>query len=122
MPNNFRRFRAGEPWIVSQTTANAIIESAENWASHRGDPGDATPPEYLFDGTTILVRNDSGVTQNRFSVMGIGNPIITDTQNLQDFQNYPRFSVVVPVAPDNVGKFCVLLEPLPVNAIGKAIV
>ena len=93
---NFRRMKAGEPWSVTEPTARAIIESAEYWAQHNNDPGDVDSPDYLFEGTIVQVRNDSGTAQNRFSVMGLAGALINDQQNLQEFKNYPRFSVVTP--------------------------
>ena len=118
---NFRRMKAGEPWSVTEPTARAIIESAEYWAQHNNDPGDVDSPDYLFEGTIVQVRNDSGTAQNRFSVMGLAGALINDQQNLQEFKNYPRFSVVTP-STSYIGMFCVLVEPLNAGAMGRALV
>ncbi len=121
MPVNFQRLRRGA-WKVTEPTARAIIEVAEWWNQHKLDGGTVQPPEYFFQGDIVEVRNDSGSAQNRFSVLGLEAALITNSQNLTEFQNYPRFSVVTPLAPNHVGTFCILVEPLAAGAIGKALV
>ena len=121
MPANFQRLKAGQPWRVSQATADAMIAAAEQYAKHDRDRT-GPPPTYEFQGDMIDVRNDSGADQARFNVPGLEAALITDAQNLREFQNYPRFSGVVPTWPAHVGEFCVLVEPLAVGAIGKALV
>ena len=80
------------------------------------------PPEYAFEGNIVDVRNDSGSAMPRFSVAGFSDILISPSQNLQEFQNYPRFSLRTPQTPDDQGKFCVTLEPLATGAIGKAMI
>jgi hypothetical protein len=121
MPGNFQRLSRG-PWKVTETTARAIIEVAEWWNQHKQDAGWVDPPEYEFEGDIVQVRNDSGYAQNRFAVMGLNGALITDSANLTEFQNYPRFSVVTPVVPTHTGRFCVLIEPIAAGAIGLALV
>ena len=121
MPINFQRLKSGQPWSITQTTADAIIESAENWAKHKRDGEDADPPEYLYQGNIIQIKNASGYTMPRFSVAGLDAALITPAQNLNEFQNYPRLSGRVPLAADS-GGFCILLEPLVAGAIGLAMV
>ena len=105
MAVNFQRLKAGQPWRVSQATADAILGAAEQYAAHDRDPDAVPPPTYEFAGDIITVRNDSGARPARFSVLGLDAALITDAQNLIEFQNYPRFSVVTPVWPDHVGTF-----------------
>ena len=122
MPSNFQRLKAGQPWRVTQATADAIIESAEQYAQHSHDPVGLPPPEYRFEGEILDVRNDSGAALNRFSVVGLDNALITDDKNLLEFQNFPRFSALTPKWPDHVGRYGVLIEPIAANAIGKCLV
>jgi len=122
MPSNFQRLRSKQPWKVTETTANAIIASAEDFAKHHRDAEPAPPPEYHYDGIIIEVRNDSGAALNRFSVVGLDNALISDADNLKQFQNYPRFSAVTPRVPDHVGCWGVLVEPLDKDKIGKCLV
>ena len=121
MPTNFQRLKAGQPWRVTQQTSDAILAAAEDYARHSRDPDFVPPPEYLFQGNVIQVRNDSGNPMPRFSVAGLNAPLIMSVNNLQEFQNYPRFSVSKPTAA-NSGNFCILVEPLGAGQIGLAMV
>ena len=121
MSVNFRRFRSGEPWRLTEPTANAIIESAENWARHRNDPLGQDPPAYAFQGNLVQVQNNSGAAMPRFAVAGISGPLISPTAGLADFQNYPRFTLRTPTAAD-AAAFCVTIEPLAAGGIGLAMI
>ena len=118
---NFQRFRSGQHLKLNETTINAMIAAGENWAKHCNDPGPSSSPEYYFEGNVIQVRNDSGYDMPRFSVIGLTSPLISPTDNLAEFQNYPRFKVRVPILADST-KFAVLVEPLAVGAFGLAMV
>lgn len=122
MSYDFRRFQAGDHLKFSVRTANEIVASAEDYARKVLTPGAEDPPEYVFAGNVIQVRNDSGSPMQRFSVAGLNGALITEAQNLQEFQNYPRFSVVAPVVPLHTDNFCILVEPLQPGAIGLAMI
>ena len=121
MPSNFQRLKAGQPWRISQATSDAIIASAESWAQHSRDPGQVAPPSYLFEGTIVEVENDSGDDMDRFGVAAFSDALIDAGDNLPEFQNHVRFSVDTPTA-DDAGNWCILIDPIPAGAIGRAIV
>ena len=99
---------------ATETTANAIIAAAEEWAKHHSDADPTAPPEYHFEGNLVQVRNDGSYPMARFSVAGLTTALITPSQNLKQFQSYPRFSVRVPTAAD-FDNFCVLVEQIAVE-------
>ncbi len=119
---NFQRLRAGQPWRVTEPTANAIIAAAEQYSQRSRDPGSAAPPEYAFQGNIVQVKNTSDAAMPRFSVAGLGGgALFGPDANLAEFQNFVRFNVAVPTA-DDAGAFCVLIEPIAAGAIGLALV
>jgi WD40 repeat protein len=122
VPSNFQRLKSGDPWLVSEPTARAIIEVAEHWDRRARDAGDSDPPTYAFEGQIVQVRNDSGSAMPRFSVASFDSALITPANNLAEFQNYPRFSAKTPAVPKDSGRFSILVEPLAAGAIGLALV
>ena len=121
MTASFQRLRAGQPWRVNEPTARAIIESAEYWARHSRDPDQVPPPEYRFEGSVIQCRNDTGCDLMRFDAVGFADALIHPADNLQEFQNYPRFSLRTPTAAD-AGAFGICVEPIESGAVGMVLV
>lgn len=71
----------------------------------------------LPDGRDIIrVRNDTEADLDRFSVVGLGAPLILPDENLEQFHRHLLFSGGDPV----VGRFAVLLNPIPDGEIGPA--
>ena len=48
------------------------------------------------DADVVLVRNDSGADVGRFGILGIGGPIITPEDNLDEFKRMVAVSGVTP--------------------------
>lgn len=119
---NFQRLRAGQPWKITQTTSDAILGSAEEWAKHRHDPDRVAPPEYRYDGTIVRVRNDGSADLTRFSAaeFSASTMPIAPTANLPHFQSDPLLSVAKPA--DATGNYCILLESIKQGATGLALV
>ena len=78
--------------------------------------------ESLFNCTLTRIQNNSGADRNRFDVLGLDVPLITPTNNLDEFQRSLAFSGVAPVAGTHEDLFCVLLEPIANGGIGIAAV
>jgi hypothetical protein len=77
------------------------------------------------DLSVILVKNTSGGALPRYAVVGLDEPIIDPAggdEALATFQGHPGLCVVVPVDPDHVGRFAVLLEPVGDRGLGTAAV
>ncbi|RJQ82501.1 MAG: hypothetical protein C4519_07805, partial [Desulfobacteraceae bacterium] len=64
------------------------------------------------DADMVIVKNASGADRARFEILGINTPVITPTDNLDQFLNRPALSGVVPTAANHWGKFVVLAEPI----------
>ena len=121
MPVNFQRLKAGSGFRVSQATADALIASAEHHAKHSRNPHHIAPPSYGFEGNVVQAQNNSNADMPRFSVAGFTTALITPTNNLNEFQNFPRFSLQTPTTSD-AGRFCVTVDPIASGAIGLVLV
>jgi|GEM_PF-2372798 len=71
------------------------------------------------DGDKCLVRNETGMDLDRFSVVGLSDPIILPSANLQEFKRQVTFRGVVP-NESHQGRFAVLLAPCAAGAITEA--
>jgi hypothetical protein len=69
----------------------------------------------------ILVENKSGAAVQRFGVLGLSGVVITDSQNLPEFQNKWALTGVTPTAA-YAGKFAIAWDPIANGSIGRAFV
>ena len=71
------------------------------------------------DGDNCLLRNETGMDLDRFSVVGLSEPIILPSANLPEFKRQVTFRGVVP-NESHFGRFAVLLAPCAAGAITEA--
>lgn len=119
MTDPFKKVQAGQPLDVSAQAWNAFLDNvrANKFKAHSRA---VDPLVELRQSGIVKVRNDSGRDCNRFSVLGIGSPIISPSDNLREFKNQVAVSGIEPNHPDHFGKFAILLEPLRIGKIGRA--
>ena len=113
--------KPGDPLRIPAQTYNAMVDAAR--ATRSGASGLASsgiPGQHLPAADVVLVRNDSGVAQDRFDVLGIDEPIILPADNEPEWQRRIALSCVTPAVDTHEGRFVVLLEPLADGAIGRA--
>lgn len=120
MPNSnpWRRARPGDPLEIPAAAYNAMLEAAAAERARRQTLG-REPSVLTPEGAVVLVKNTSGGNLDRFSVLGIGNALITPTDNADGFKERVALVGVTPAAT-HAGKFVILLEPLANNAVGRA--
>jgi hypothetical protein len=53
-------------------------------------------------------QNNSGQNLPAFSIVGLDSPLINASDNLQAFQRYPGFNIVIPDASKHFGKWGIL--------------
>ena len=115
-----RRVEPTDPLRIPASDWNAAMRQVE--ASHGQRHGTARQPiDRDKDGDKCLVRNDTGRDLDRFSVVGLGAPIILPSANLPEFKRQVTFRGVVPTK-SHLGRFAVLLAPCAVGAIAQAAV
>jgi len=102
---------------MSAAAYHAFVDAARTHAQQHlfGPP---RRPESPSQGQ-ILVRNDTGEPRDRYSVLGIAGPLIDPSDNLPEFQRILGVRGVTP-AVEHIGRFVILLEPLPVGSVGRA--
>src|SRR5262245_33279489 len=120
MGDAFRKVQAGQRLEISADAYNAFIDAALDFRRRQSEAGAEVGGEPRQSGV-IKVRNRSGAARERFDVLGIDGPIIRPEDNLDEFKNQVALDGVTPW-DGHGGKFVVLLEPLKVDAIGRAVV
>jgi len=117
--NDLRKVRRGQRLRIPAAAYNAFIDAARRARSL--DAGGGVLRWRHSD--LITVRNFSGLDQAAFNVLGISEPIFAPSGNVDEFCNYVGLTVTTPTLDawtDHRGRFVVLAEPLPINAIGSA--
>jgi hypothetical protein len=121
--NETRKVVAGEPLSIPANTWNKLIDLVEP-GSRPGAGYYST--DFCQSATKILVKNDTGVAQERFNILAITEPFISPSDELTEFQSRVTFKGKIPANGDIYGNYdrniCALLEPLEANAIGLAAV
>lgn len=120
--NPLQRVQPGDPFAFPAETFNVFCETAETVARLRRQFMAGVPQARNLDLGLAWVRNDSGADLARFSVVGLGDPVIGPTANLGQFQARASFAADTPATATHTGKFAILLEPVPAGKIGRAAV
>jgi hypothetical protein len=74
----------------------------------------------LYGPTTIRIQNQSGDDLDAFSVVKLDAPIISPTDNLDEWQAKPNLQVLKPASTTDL--FAVLQEAVPADELGRAVV
>ena len=118
MSEPLKKVRTGERLRIPASTYNAFIDAAQ---AHRNQQGALarTGRDVAPDGT-ILVRNDTGVDQSQFAILGLNGPLFEPT-SLQAFKNHPRIvKAIAPATGTHDNMFVVLAQPIAAGKMGRA--
>jgi len=115
------RVQKGQPLRIKAADWNAAQDAAADLAARRNTFGRDWQATFKQTGI-VRIRNDSGYDRDRFNVLGIDDTVIKPDENLEEFKNRIALIGVEPKDPDHVGRFAVLLEPIPAGAIGMGVV
>lgn len=105
MANNpFRHVRSGEPLMIPATTYNAMVDAAQVVRNRRLN---LAPHGAGFESLFVHVVNTTGKTLERFDVVGLDGPLVTN-----DVDAFCERIVFKGVAPrkEHKGKFAILQE------------
>lgn len=122
MPDPFRKVSPGDRLNVPATFYNKLVDLAKQGDQRAVNALAHAAAASLRDLTRIKIRNDSGSPVGRYGVLGLGDPIITPSQNENAFAGIPYHSGKLPADPDHVGQFAIILEPLADGKTGDAAV
>lgn len=121
MPD-FRPLKPGDRIsAISAAAYNAGIRGGIEYLQ-RSHPANSPGYAEASQECIIKVRNDSGAAVDRFGVLGLGNPVVTPTDSLGEFQRQIVLIGTTPTAASHTGKFAIMREPVPSGAIGEAFV
>ena len=103
---------------------NRMIDAAR--ANARQSFGN--PPQYqprLDPQDSLLIVNNSGVALRQFAIVGLTVPVFLPNLNPSAehvFRQQTAFQIEWPATSESSGRFAILQEPLPINAVGHAII
>lgn len=121
----FDKVQPGEPMRIPASTYNSMVDAAQDFQQRRRGVGADPLKPARYEGT-VRVRNDTGSHLFRFSVVGLGEVVITQSDNPQSFYSRPTFVVERPEITaalkygKHVAKVAVIQEPIREGAIGWA--
>ena len=110
------KVQPGAPLAIPAQTFNTFVDAAKDFRERQHSVRHHEQRESR-QADLVLVRNESNADRARFDVLGIDGPIITPTDNANEFQDRVALCGVTPTN-DHVGRFVVLLEPVLDGAIG----
>lgn len=114
-----KKVHSGEPLEIHAEAYNAFLDAARLARSQQSVGGDSQ--EFARNTTLAKVRNLTGASRTRFSVVGLSKPIVIPADNEAEFLRQTTFDGVTPTSTHE-NRFAVLLEPLAPNKIGAAAV
>jgi len=117
-----KKVKSREKFRVKAETWNSFIDAAEFVKQRQADMKSQTGQRDTKSGT-VMLRNDTDAALEQFTVVSIGNLIITPADNEPEFrQSMPVFEAV-PLSDSNKDKpFAVLQKPLAKKECGIALV
>ncbi len=116
--DKFAKQQAGQPLEIPAATWNAMLDAARAHVDQQHDQS-VQDNAWFRSGDLIKVRNQSGQDLDRFAVLGLQSPIIQPADKLREFKNQVAINGVLP-AGESFGRFCILLDPLKNDKIGRA--
>lgn len=91
---------------------NQFAEATEHYQRNRRAGLDESGATALrTTETVVLIRNETGVDLDFFAVVGLGDPLITPTENEEEFKLRRAFIGVEPAA-EHAGKFAIMAHPV----------
>jgi hypothetical protein len=116
-----RRQTAGQAFDPSASTWNAFCAATEEVIASQMDAGSGrNSSRKSSQNTVIWIRNDSGDDLDQFNILGLETPLVTPDDNLDEFKGHPALSGDTPDKDKHIGKFAILLEPIPAGEFGRA--
>ncbi|MGH7143124.1 MAG: hypothetical protein ACREJ2_03200 [Planctomycetota bacterium] len=120
MPGDaFQKVKPGDPLTIPAAAYNGFVDAALDLLKRRQNQASANLAAYTQNGV-IWVKNATAGGLDQFSVVGLGDLVITPEGNEREFRSQIVMQVAVPDKTKHRGRFAVLAEPLAAGAIGRA--
>ena len=117
----YGQVRGGSKLRISARAWNGLMDMLKWWRRASTTGGGGLAP-LGFDAGMILIRNNTGAALDEYTVVGLGEPLITPEDNERQFVSRVALGGEVPDGDEHVGKFAVAQEPIPDGKIGRALV
>lgn len=120
MADPLKKVQSGQKLRIPAATYNAFIDTARD-LRQRQQRRDQEPQAEHRDTGIVLIKNGSGADRKRFEILGVSDALIKPTDNVEQFKNKVALVGVTPLQADHAGRFVILIEPVPTNALGLAV-
>ncbi|TWU12852.1 hypothetical protein CA54_16780 [Symmachiella macrocystis] len=121
MGDKFKKAQAGANLNIPAAAYNEFVDASQWVRQRRQDLNVNRQPGFAQAGI-IKIKNSSGAARERFDILGIDGPLFTETENAESFYGPMLLDGSSPTDADHTGNFVVLLEPLDVGEIGRAVI
>ena len=118
----YKRPQSGDPLVIPAPVWRAILDTVDYVKQLRNRTVSTAKRKAVSDYGVVEVKNTSDAAVDRFGILGIDTAWPDPGDNLQAFKNGPILHCITPDEDIHVGKFVVMLEPLPIDGIGLACV
>ncbi len=115
-----RKVSPGERIRYPASTHNAFIDAAEDYQSRLHDLIAGKVPTLRQTGI-IRIVNETGEPRDRFDILAIDGPIVTPSDDLDEFVGEVVLRGVIPT-DDYIGRFVVLLDAIDDGDVGRAVI
>lgn len=112
-----RKVTPGEPFQPSAGFHNRLVDQMVQ-SQRDAMREDSSLTQVAGDSTVVQVLNDTESPLRRYSIVGLGDPVILPSNNEGSFLNDLAFHGQVPTNHD---AFAVVLDPIAPHTIGKAL-
>lgn len=116
----YRKYLPGQKPPGDAATFSAFSDGAKLARDQRRGLADAAASQ-IRQGEIVLVKNESGTSLLRGSVLGIDDVIINPADNVDEFLHKVAFRGTTPTTL-HAGKYVILLAPIADGSIGRAYV
>jgi hypothetical protein len=117
-----QKVQPGQKFKMSAATFNTFADVANNFQSKQLNKLQQSSVGWPAQASTdiILIKNTCGQARDRFEILALGVPLFLPADAPDEFKNRVVFNGIAPTSSTKPGAFAILLEPLAINAIGRA--
>lgn len=119
--DEFKKVKQGDALSIPHDTWNCLLDVATLIKSRQHDQDTSVDIPNLV-GTQVYIINSTGGDLDRFTVVGLDQPLVAPADNANAFAAPITFGGITPTLMDHAGKFAVLTEPCASGSVAAAVV
>lgn len=114
----YEKLNQGDPVTkISRTVYNDTIDMLRWWKARFRTGGPGTAREADLNHGVFSCKNATGADQGEYAVVGLDGPMLTPTENLDEFKNRTPLKGILPNVAAHAGKWGVFLNAIATNGI-----